>query len=196
MSYRFDTPPSRTELLLGRLEHLLRPQDWTVKSAAVVLAFVVVVGALGCSVKKNRDAAESWHRQAVAAEEIVGGLRVVIGDRSRALNQRTKQANELASRLGLTRTALSRSKVSVGTLTRRQRQLAKDKAAAEAQLRKQQTALQRSASLLDACTKSLGPVVNAVLAKKPKSVPANARSRLSRCSRAGASLNAYVEQFG
>jgi hypothetical protein len=196
MSYRLETPPTRMELLLGRLEHLLRPQDWTIRSAAVVLAFVVVVGTLGCSVKQHRDSADAWHRRAVASEEIVGGLRVVIGERSQALNQRTKQANELAGRLGLTRTALSRSRVSVGTLTRRQRQLARENARADAALRKQRAALRTSASQLSACTQSLGPIVNAVLAKKPKAVPANARSRLARCTRARASLDAYLERFG
>ena len=92
--------------------------------------------------------ADAWHRRAIASEEIVGGLRVVIGERSQALNQRTKQANELAGRLGLTRTELSRSRVSVGALTRRQRQLARENARADAALRKQRAALQTTASQL------------------------------------------------
>ena len=97
--------------------------------------FVLVVGMLANSVRKNNDRADDWQRRAVAAEEIAGGLRVVLADRSQALNERTRQANVLADTLASSRGALRETKSSVGTLARRQRQLATDKARVEAELR-------------------------------------------------------------
>jgi chromosome segregation ATPase len=170
------------------------PQSWTVKSVLVVLAFVIPAGALALTVKSNRDRAEDWHQRAIAAEETVVGLRVVIGERSRALNRRTVQATQLASRLHSTRSALRRSKVSVGTLTRRQRELASENARVEDQrrkLQKRQAALAAIASRLSACNKGLGGVSGAAKGKR-----VTAQSRLTSCKRAGASLDSYLEQFG
>jgi peptidoglycan hydrolase CwlO-like protein len=120
---------------------------------------------------------------------------VVIGQRSRALNRRTVQANQLVSKLGSTRTALRRSKVNVGALTRRQRQLANENARIENERRKlrtRQAALVTIASKLSACNKGL----SAAQGKNPRSLAASARARLASCRRAGASLDAYLEQFG
>ena len=99
----------------------LELQGWKVKLALGALVLVVVAAPLIRAVYSNRGRADDWHRRAVVAEESVTGLRVVIVERSRALNQRTVQANRLATQLDSTRTALQRSKVSVGSLTRRQR---------------------------------------------------------------------------
>jgi hypothetical protein len=173
----------------------MEPLSWKAKSALVALAVVFVLGTLGLIVKSNRDRAADWHRRAVAAEESVGGLRVVIGQRSRALNRRTVQANQLVSKLGSTRTALRRSKVNVGALTRRQRQLANENARIENERRKlrtRQAALVTIASKLSACNKGL----SAAQGKNPRSLAASARARLASCRRAGASLDAYLEQFG
>lgn len=171
-----------------------------VVSILVSLAFVVVVGMQVMSDRTNSDRADDWQRRAIGAEEIVDGLRVVIGERSQALNQRTVQANQLAARLDSTRTALSQSRVNVGTLTRRQQELAKENAIADAaerrQLETRQVALAAVAAAFSDCNQGLGVVVNAALGAKPKSIPANAKARLASCSRAEASLDAYVGRFG
>ena len=109
----------------------LELQGWTLRLALAVVALFVVAAPLGRAVYTNRDRAEDWHRRAIVAEESVGGLRTVIVERSRALNRRTVEANRLAGQLHSTRAALRRSKVNVGTLTRRQRELAYENARIE-----------------------------------------------------------------
>src|SRR4029453_2941853 len=106
---------------------------WTVSltTIAVTVVFVLVVGMLLNSVRTNNGRAEDWRRRAVAAEEVSGGLRVVIADRSRALNQRTRQANVLAATLASNRGALRQTKSRAGALAQQQRQLAGDFAQAE-----------------------------------------------------------------
>jgi hypothetical protein len=47
--------------------------------------------------KQNHDRAEGRRRRAVTAEEVVSGQRIVIGQRSQALNLRTTQVNRLAT---------------------------------------------------------------------------------------------------
>jgi chromosome segregation ATPase len=177
----------------------LELQGWKVKLALVALVLVVVAAPLARAVDSNRDRAEDWHRRAIVAEESVGGLRVVIVERSRALNRRTVQANQLVTELHSAQAALRRSKVNVGTLTRRQRALANENARMENERRKLQAgqaALETIASKLRTCTKGLGGVVAAVQGKRPRTLSASARSRLASCGRAGARLDAYLEQFG
>lgn len=167
----------------------------SVTSIVVTLVFVLVVGMLANSVRKNNSRADDWQRRAVAAEEIVGGLRVVIAERSQALNERTVQANRLATGLDSSRGALQETKSSVGSLTRRQRQLAVDKARAETQVRKlesQRTALASAGAALNACSQGL----EAIVASKPKPKPAAVKSRLTQCDRARSSFSSAREQTG
>ena len=172
----------------------LELQGWTVRLALGALALFVVAAPLGRAVYTNRDRAEDWHRRAIVAEESVGGLRTVIVERSRALNRRTVEANQLVSELHSTRAALRRSKVNVGTLTRRQRELAYENARIERERRKlqaRQAGLEMIASKLGACAKSL----EVVQSKRSRTISATASSRLASCRRAGASLDAYLEQL-
>jgi hypothetical protein len=169
---------------------------WTVSvwTIAVTAVFVLVVGMLGNSVRKNNDRADDWQRRAVAAEEIVGGLRVVLSDRSRALNERTRQANALIETLASSRGALRETKSSVGSLARRQRQLATDKARVEAELRKlraQRATLQSVASALSACSQSLEPLATA----RPRPKPATTKSSIASCDRAQARFAAALGQL-
>ena len=64
-----------------------------------VAIVLTVAGAVGLAFvgKQNHDRAEGWHQRAVAAEEVVSGQRIVIGQRSQALNLRTTQVNRLAT---------------------------------------------------------------------------------------------------
>jgi hypothetical protein len=164
----------------------------SVMTIAVTVVFVIVVGMFANSARKNNDRAEDWRRRAVAAEEVVGGLRVVLAERSQALNQRTRQANELIGTLASSRGKLRISKASLGTLTRRQRQLAADKARTETARRKlqaRQAALASAASALNACSQGLEAFVGS--GKKPSA--AARRSRLEQCSRAQARYRAYLQ---
>ena len=173
---------------------------WTVSltTIAVTVVFVLVVGMLANSVRANNSRAEDWRRRAVAAEEVAGGLRVVIADRSKALNQRTRQANVLAATLASSRGALRQTKSSVGELTRQQQQLqlAGDFAQAETARRKlaaQRAALASVASALSACSQGLQSAVAAADRGKPKAELAKAQPFLTQCNRARARLGATLK---
>ncbi len=175
----------------------LELEGWKVRLALVALALLVVMAPFGCAVRANKSRAEGWHRRAVDAEESVAGLRFVIVDRSRELNRRTLQANQLVSRLNSNRVALRRSKVDVGSLTRRQRELASENAriAKESRaLRARQTTLETVASRLSACVKGLGGAIDVGQGKGARKLSAVARARLASCTRASASLDAYLRQ--
>jgi chromosome segregation ATPase len=171
---------------------------WTVSltTIAVTVVFVLVVGMLLNSVRTNNGRAEDWRRRAVAAEEVSGGLRVVIADRSRALNQRTRQANVLAATLASNRGALRQTKSRAGALAQQQRQLAGDFAQAETARRKlaaQRAALASVASALSACSQGLQSVVAAAERGKPKAELAKAQPYLAQCDRARMRLGATLK---
>ena len=171
---------------------------WTVSltTIAVTVVFVLVVGMLLNSVRTNNGRAEDWRRRAVAAEEVSGGLRVVIADRSRALNQRTRQANVLAATLASSRGALRQTKSRAGALAQQQRQLAGDFAQAETARRKlaaQRAALASVASALSACSEGLQSVVAAAERGKPKAELAKAQPYLAQCDRARTRLGATLK---
>ena len=158
---------------------------------------VVVCAPFARASMSNKGRADNWHRRAVIAEEAVGGLRVVIAERSRALNERTLQANQLASRLDSRGMALQKTKVSVGTLTRRQRALTAENAAVRAErnkLRSQLATARALASRLSACSESLSAVVASAKGKKAATVTANARPLVESCRKARASYETYRGQ--
>ena len=174
---------------------------WTVgvTTLAVTVVFVLVVGMLLNSNRQNNNRAEDWRHRAVAAEEVAGGLRVVIADRSKALNQRTRQANVLAATLASSRGKLRQSKSRAGALVEQQRQLATDFAQAETSRRKlsaQRAALASVASALSACSQGLQSVVAAAQNEKPKAELAKAQPFLTQCNRARARLGAVRESGG
>lgn len=169
----------------------LELQGWKVKLALAAMAAVVVVLPFARAAMVNHGRAEDWHRRAIVAEESVGGLRAVIAERSRALNQRTIQANELATRVDTKGSALRRSKASVGALTRRQQELASEYARVVTErnaLRSRLATAERLASTLSACAKTAGAPV------RGKRTTAAARTRLANCARASASFDAYLRQ--
>lgn len=175
----------------------LEIEGWKLKAALAALALVVVVSPLACAVRANKDRAEDWHRRAIVAEESVGGLRAVIVERSRALNQRTLQANQLVSVLHSNRAALRATRVDIGALARRQRELTSQSARVASErnrLRTRQAALETIAARLSACTKGLAGVLDARPGKSARAVVADARARVTRCRRASASLDAYLER--
>ena len=178
--------PEQLALELGR---------WSVSvtTLAVTVVFALVVGMLLNSNRQNNNRAEGWRHRAVAAEEVAGGLRVVIADRSKTLNQRTRQANVLAATLASSRGKLRQSKSRAGVLAQQQRQLASDFAQAETARRKlsaQRAALASVASTLSACSQGLQSVVAAAQNGKPKAELAKAQPFVTQCARARARLGA------
>jgi hypothetical protein len=167
--------------------------------AAGAIALAACLGGLAWAMKTNGDRAEAWRDRAITAEEIVDGQRVLIGQRTQALNRRTTQVNRLADRLRDTRTALRRSEGDVTSLARRQRELANEKARVEderRQLQAQQAALETVASDVLSCNSGLVDVLGAVLDEDWDWVAINGSSRLASCSDAGASIDSYQRRFG
>jgi len=171
-------------------------QGWKVKLALVALVALIVAVPLARASHSNKSRADDWRRRALVAEEAVAGLQVVIVDRSRALNQRTIQANRLATELDSNGLALRQSKSSIGSLSRRQKALASENARvrrANGKLDARAAALQRLGLTLNACTKDLAGVVAAPPAKR-KAAISDSRARLDACRRATASFDAYLER--
>lgn len=169
----------------------LELHGWKVRAALIALGVAIVAIPLLRAVEANKGRAEGWHRRAVVAEESVSGLRVVIADRSRALNRRTVQANRLVTQLHSNRASLQQSKVNVSSLTQRQKTLAKENARTETKLDALQSrtaALERIARHLDSCTNALlrasGPAAGKNAAKL--------RSLRTSCAQASADLSAYL----
>jgi hypothetical protein len=167
---------------------------WKIKAVLVGVALLVVAVPLARASHANRDRADDWRRRALVAEESVAGLRVVIVERSRALNERTQQANQLAIAARSNGDALRQSKANVGTLTKRQQSLASQNAAIakeRAALRRQVAALETIAAKLDACVAGAG----AVPTKGARPVAAAVQARVARCRQVAASFDAYRKQF-
>ena len=171
----------------------------SVTTLAVTIVFVLVVAMLLNGNRHNNSRAGEWRHRAIAAEEVAGGLRIVIADRSKALNQRTRQANVLAATLASSRGKLRQSKSRAGALAQQQRQLASDFALAETARRKlsaQSGALASVASALSACSQGLQSVVAAAKNGKPKAELAKARPFLTQCNHARARLGAVQKSAG
>ena len=176
----------------------LELEDWRVRAGLAALALLVVLVPVALVVKANKDRAEDWRRRAVVAEESVTGLRTVIVARSRDLNSRTVRANQLAGRAESSGAALRQSKRSVGSLSRRQRELVSENArlaSERGKLRSQLAALERVGSTLSGCAKDLGAAVGSPKGKPQRTTAAVAKSRAASCIQASAKFDAYLEQF-
>jgi hypothetical protein len=176
---------------------LERFEGWKVKGALAALALLLVLAPAACAVKKNKDRAEDWHRRAIVAEESVGGLRAVIAQRSRALNQRTLQANRLVGRVNSSGKALRQSKASVGALARRQSTLTSENARIAKESRKAQAreaTLETIASKLAACGKGLGSAVQAPVKRGRRAASPAVRSLLASCRKTGDDLDSFLRQ--
>jgi chromosome segregation ATPase len=175
----------------------LELNGWKVKAALIALLVVVVCAPFARASMSNKGRADDWRKRAIVAEEAVGGLRVVIAQRSRALNERTVQANQLASQLDSRGMALQKTKSSVGTLTRRQRALtnANTRVTTERnQLRSRLAKAEALGSRLRACSENLAAVVTSARGKKAAAVTAKAQPLVDSCRKASAGFRAYLEQ--
>jgi hypothetical protein len=182
----------------------LELNGWKVKVALVALVAVVVAAPFARASMSNKGRADDWHRRAVVAEEAVGGLRVVIAERSRALNQRTLQANQLAGRLDSNGMALEKSKLSVGALNRRQRALATQNTRAKAETtrvtaernkaRAQLATAETLGRKLSACTSDLATTLATAKGKNAAKVAADAQPLMESCRKVSASFQAYLEK--
>jgi chromosome segregation ATPase len=176
----------------------LELKGWKVKTALIAVAVLVVAVPLARASMSNKGRAEDWHRRAIVAEESVAGLRAVIVERSRALNRRTIQANQLAARLESNGSALRRTKASVGALTRRQRQLATSSARLEKErntLQARVSSLRTLGARLDVCAKLVASGETTGKKKTPAAKSA-AAAQAESCAKASSRFDAYMRQSG
>jgi hypothetical protein len=175
----------------------LELNGWKVKAALIALLVVVVCAPFARASMSNKGRADDWRKRAVVAEEAVGGLRVVIAQRSRALNERTVQANQLAAQLDSRGMVLQKTKSSVGTLTRRQRALADTNARVTTERNQLRGRLAKAESLgarLRACNDDLTAVVASAKGKKAAAVSTQAQPLVDSCRKASAAFEAHLEQ--
>jgi chromosome segregation ATPase len=175
----------------------LELNGWKVKAALIALLVVVVCAPLARASMSNKGRADDWRKRALVAEEAVSGLQVVIAQRSRALNERTLQANKLAAQFDSRGMALQKTKSSVGALTRRQRALANANTRVTAernQLRSRLARAESFASRLRACSENLAAVVTSAKGKKAAAITTKAQPLVDACAKAGAAFETYLEQ--
>jgi len=175
----------------------LELNGWKVKVALIALLVVVVAVPLARASMSNKDRADDWRRRAVVAEEAVGGLRVVIAERSRELNERTLQANQLASRLDSKGMVLEKTKGNVGALTKQQNALAAENKRVKAErtkLRSQLATAEGLASKLSECSADLASAFAWAKGKKPAVVNTVVQPLVKRCREARTSFDTYLEQ--
>jgi chromosome segregation ATPase len=159
---------------------------------------LVVASWFAYASRSNEQAAGEWKQRAVELDEQVNGLRTLIGERSAQLNDRTRQANRLATNLQTTRLALRRSEGDVTSLARRQRELANEKA----QLQDQRRALQQQAAALEDiasryidCKDSLIDVISSLVYQDYSSATYEIDIARSRCNSAADALSAYLAAY-
>lgn len=165
--------------------------------ALAVLA-VLAAGWAAYEARQNGRAADAWHQRAIEYEEQVNGLRTLIGERSAQLNNRTRQANALASNLRSTRSQLRRSEGDVTSLSQRQRELANEKAHLEDErrsLQQQAGMLTDIASRYIDCKSSLIDVINALIDENYSDASYEISLARSYCDGASSALNAYVNAY-
>jgi len=174
-------------------------RDWRLVAALSITGLLLLVaGWFAYAAHANEEAAGEWKQRSIELEEQVNGLRTLIGERSAQLNDRTRQANRLATNLRATRGALERSEGDVTSLARRQRELANEKAQLEDQrraLQQQAGALADIASRYISCKSSLIDVINALIDQDYSSASYEIDIANSRCDSAASALNAYVATY-
>jgi chromosome segregation ATPase len=171
---------------------------WPYFVLGLVVLALVGAGWAAYTAYENGKAADRWQQRAIEYEEQVNGLRTLIGERSAQLNDRTRQANALASNLRSTRNKLRRSEGDVSSLSRRQRELANEKA----QLQDERRSLQQQAGMLTEiasryidCKSSLIDVINSLIDEDYSTASYEIRLAQSYCDSASSALETYVNAY-
>jgi septal ring factor EnvC (AmiA/AmiB activator) len=168
---------------------------------AAVVAAVLLVTAGGASYLAfvNRERADRWHVRAAALQRDLTELNDILVTRSDDLNERTAQANGLATKVENLQQAVNRSEKDVHSLERRQRQLANEKAQVEdqrGQLALQAATLQTVAQTYSDCSRGLSNLLQAVVYEDYGWISANADSIVATCNQAEAAFSAYGSNYG
>jgi septal ring factor EnvC (AmiA/AmiB activator) len=182
------SPPQRSKgrLLLTTLVAVVGGVLFVTAGGASYLAFV------------NRERADRWEVRASALQRDLTDLNNILVTRSDELNERTAQANSLATKVETLQQAVNRSEKDVHSLERRQRQLANEKAQVEDQrgaLALQAATLQTVAQTYSDCSHGLNNLLQAVVYENYGWINANADGIVATCNQAEAAFSAYGSDY-
>ena len=166
---------------------------------AVALVLAAALAGVSALAYSNKSRADDWEERAFTLERHTEQLNGLLVERSTQLNERTRELNQLAAKVERQQSALSRSESDVASLTRRQRELAAEKAEVEdsrAALRLQSRVLSSVANAFVACKDGLVSLLAYVLGGDQTSASAVVDEVGADCSRAETLLLDYRSRFG
>lgn len=170
-----------------------------VLALVVVLGLAVALAGVAALAYSNKSRADRWEDRAFTLERNTEQLNGLLIERSTQLNERTRELNTLAAKVQRQQSALTRSESDVASLSRRQRELAAEKAEVEdsrAALRVQSRELNSVANAFVACKDGLVALLGYVLDGDQSSASAVVDSVGADCSRAESLLLDYRSRFG
>jgi hypothetical protein len=168
----------------------------------LILVFVALAGfgaAAGYVALQNSQRATLWEERALRLERNVTQLNKVLSDRSSTLNERTRELNAMAVKARAAQRALRRSESDVASLSRRQRELANEKAQVEdarASLAVEATALRGVASATIDCKNGVVDLLNYVVNGDYGSASYYADNVRYDCDYAEETLQTYNSTYG
>jgi uncharacterized protein HemX len=166
---------------------------------AVAVALALALAGTMALAFSNKSRADRWEGRAFTLERNTEQLNGLLIERSTQLNERTRELNQLAATVERQQSALTRSESDVASLTRRQRELAAEKAEVEdsrAALQLQSRALNSVATAFVACKDGLVSLLGYVVEGDSGSASAVVDSVGADCSRAENLLLDYRSRFG
>lgn len=169
--------------------------------AAVAIAVLALAFASGAAyvAYTNEARADDWEQRAFQLERNTEQLNGVLAERSTQLNERTRELNKLATTVTRQQNALTRSESDVESLSRRQRELAAEKARVEdsrAALTLQSSALEGVADALVVCNAGLFQLFGFVVNGDQGSADAIVSDVSADCEQAESALGEYRALYG
>ena len=168
---------------------------------ALVLGLGLIARSLGVTALaySNKARADDWEDRAFTLERHTEQLNGLLIERSTQLNERTSELNGLAAKVQRQQSALTQSESDVASLSRRQRELAAEKARVEddrAALQLQSRELNSVANAFVACKDGLVALLGYVVQGDQTSASAVVDEVGADCSQAETLLLDYRSRFG
>jgi hypothetical protein len=188
----------------GLVVPAVAPKRWRRRLwiSLLILGFVALAGfgaGGGYLAWQNSERATLWQERALRLERNVTQLNKVLSDRSSTLNERTRELNGMAVKARTAQRALRRSESDVASLSRRQRELANEKAQVEdarASLAVEATALRGVASATIDCKDGVVELLSYVLNDDYDSANYYVDGVRSDCDYAEETLQTYNSTYG
>jgi hypothetical protein len=172
---------------------------WAIFAMLLGLAAIVVASAASWLAYDNMQRADDWEARAFRLERNTEQLNGLLAERSTQLNERTRELNRIAGKVTRQQNALAESELDVQTLSKRQRELAAEKAAVEdsrADLEVQATALENVADALVACNGGLFQLFGYLVAGDRAAADAIVDSVSADCAAAESRFADYRLRYG